>query len=212
MTSQQNSDTVGVILAGGESRRMGVADKCLLPFREQPLLEHVIARAKPQVAQLLISANGDPARFRTYGLPIVADLYPDRCGPLAGIISAMAYSSNLQPPPKWLATFPCDAPLSPLDWVSLLKQEAANSCLDVIVAADVLTVHYTFALWSCESLTRLQHEFAGGQRALYRTSQALRSRIVVCDCGPTPFTNINTPGDLQQLNNTFEPPTLDNPL
>lgn len=201
MTSQQNSDTVGVILAGGKSRRMGVADKALLPLAGTPLLEYVIDRAKPQVAYLLLSANGDPARFAAYPMPIVADIYADEGGPLAGIISAMAYASKSPTKPKWLATFPCDAPLAPPHWVSQLRADALSQQLEVAVAADPYRTHYTFALWSCDILAKLKQQYASGERALHRTMQSLRSSVSVCSSDARAFTNLNTPEQLQRLTN-----------
>ena len=76
-----------VILAGGLSSRMGGGDKVLLELNGQPLLAHVIARLAPQVGPLAISANGDPARFARFGLPVLADSLPDFPGPLAGVLA-----------------------------------------------------------------------------------------------------------------------------
>lgn len=180
---------------------MGVADKALLPLAGTPLLEYVIDRAKPQVAHLLLSANGDPARFAAYQLPIVADIYADEGGPLAGIISAMAYTSKLPAKPKWLATFPCDAPLAPPHWVSQLKADALRQQLEVVVAADPHRTHYTFALWSCDTLTKLEQQYATGQRALHRIVRNLRWGVSVCSSDARSFTNLNTPEQLQRLEN-----------
>lgn len=199
MDGQQNLNTLGVVLAGGQSRRMGVADKCLLSFSGRPLLEHVINKAKPQVAELVLSANGDPARFAAYEIPVVADIPPERCGPLAGIISAMVYASKVQWQPQWLATFPSDAPLAPEHWVEELQQAAARSLLDVAVAADRARPHYTFALWACRRLPQLQQIFNSGERALHKVVEQLYSEVVVCCESATAFTNLNTQEELMQL-------------
>src|SRR3546814_4807929 len=76
--------TPGVIRAGGQARRMGGGDKPLQLLGGRPLLAHVIDRLGPQVAGLAISANGNPARFAAFGLPVIADTLPDHPGPLAG--------------------------------------------------------------------------------------------------------------------------------
>lgn len=197
MASQQNVDTVGVVLAGGQSRRMGVADKCLLPFAGAPMLEHVIFRAQPQVDLLLLSANGDPLRFAEFNLPIVPDIFDPHGGPLAGIISAMAHVSKLYPRARWLATFPGDAPLAPSSWVKQLR--ALPDAVDVALAADLQRTHYTFGLWSMGCLEPLRQQFANGQRALFAVVQTLHSATVVCHEHAASFSNINTPQDLQQL-------------
>ena len=77
--------SVGIVLAGGKSSRMGGGDKCLLPLAGRPILAHVIERLKPQVAELIISASGEPTRFSDFGLPGVEDRLGGYVGPLAGI-------------------------------------------------------------------------------------------------------------------------------
>ncbi|MEO1199370.1 MAG: NTP transferase domain-containing protein, partial [Pseudomonadota bacterium] len=64
----------GVILAGGLSRRMGGGDKSLKQLAGRPMLDHVIARLRPQLGVMALNANGDPARFSEFGLPVVADV------------------------------------------------------------------------------------------------------------------------------------------
>ena len=61
--SSRSDRIAGVILAGGQARRMGGADKALVDLAGRPLLAHALERFAPQVAPLILSANGDPARF-----------------------------------------------------------------------------------------------------------------------------------------------------
>ena len=85
----------GLILCGGLSSRMGGGDKCLLPLRGRPILDHIIARATPQLDRLAISANGDATRFASYGLPVLPDTVPGFAGPLAGILTGLNWASEL---------------------------------------------------------------------------------------------------------------------
>ena len=85
-------EVVGVLLAGGQSRRMGGGDKCLLNLGGKTILERVIERISPQVESLVISANGDLSRFDQFDLPIVTDTIPGFVGPLAGILSGLRWA------------------------------------------------------------------------------------------------------------------------
>ena len=88
---------VGLLLAGGQSRRMGGGDKALRLLGGIPLLERVIERMRPQVETLVLNANGDPARFASFGLPVVPDSVPDYAGPLAGVLAGLDWTAA-QPP------------------------------------------------------------------------------------------------------------------
>jgi molybdopterin-guanine dinucleotide biosynthesis protein A len=74
------AETLGLVLAGGLARRMGGGDKPLRLLGGSPLLDHVLARITPQVATVVLNANGDPGRFAAFGLPVVADPLPDHPG------------------------------------------------------------------------------------------------------------------------------------
>ena len=86
--------SVGILLAGGKSSRMGGGDKCLLPLAGRPILAHVIERLKPQVAELIISANGESTRFSDFGLPVVEDRLGGYVGPLAGILAGLEWAAH----------------------------------------------------------------------------------------------------------------------
>ena len=81
-----------IILAGGDGRRMGGADKALLSLRGESLLTQVLGRIAPQVRRVALSANGDSARFAAFGLPVLPDA--ERLGPLAGILSGLAWAAR----------------------------------------------------------------------------------------------------------------------
>ena len=83
------TNIVGVILAGGLSTRMGGGDKPFLPLAGRPVLAHVIERLRPQADRLVINANGDPARFAAFGLPVIPDTVPGHPGPLGGILAGL---------------------------------------------------------------------------------------------------------------------------
>ena len=106
----------GLILAGGEGRRMGGADKALLALGGRPLLAHAIDRLGPQVEALALSANGDPARFAAFGLPVLADARPQ--GPLSGVLSGLRWAAAAGA--DALVTVPVDTPFLPGDLVPRL--------------------------------------------------------------------------------------------
>ena len=114
------TESVGVLLAGGLARRMGGGDKCLRPLAGETLLARVIARAAPQVGPLILNANGDPARFASYGLPVVADVVEGHAGPLAGILTALDWAAEHAPHCPLVASFATDAPFLPRDLVETM--------------------------------------------------------------------------------------------
>src|SRR5436190_7808156 len=104
-------NVVGLLLAGGLSRRMGGGDKALRLLGGKTLLDHVIERLRPQVAALVLNANGDPARFARFGLPVVADSVPDFAGPLAGILAGLDWTAANRPDCPAVVRVATDAPL-----------------------------------------------------------------------------------------------------
>jgi molybdopterin-guanine dinucleotide biosynthesis protein A len=136
----------GVLLAGGQSRRMGGGDKCLLPLGGQPILSHVIARARPQVGALVLNANGDAARFAAFGLPIVPDGVAGFPGPLAGVLAGLDWAAASVPGVSHVASFATDAPFLPRDLVPRLVA-ALDGHHELAAAASRGRAHPVFGLW-----------------------------------------------------------------
>src|ERR1041385_2835981 len=109
---------VGLVLAGGRARRMGGGDKALIRIGRETILERTLARLKPQAADIVLNANGDPARFLSFGLPVVADSVPDFAGPLAGILAGLDWAAANRPGIETVVSVPGDCPFLPRDLVA----------------------------------------------------------------------------------------------
>lgn len=189
---------VGVLLAGGRSSRMGGGDKSLRPLGGRPILARVIERARPQVTELIVNANGDPARFAPFGLPVIADTIADFPGPLAGILAAMEWTARERPETAWVASFPTDAPFFPLDLVTRLFQAIANDAGDLACAVSAGQDHPVFAIWPVRLRQDLRRAMVDdGIRTVNAWTDRYRVVHVMFSCVPIdPFFNINRPENL----------------
>ena len=159
------TEVAGVILAGGLSRRMGGGDKALRSLGGKPVLDHVIARARAQVGPLVLNANGDPARFEAFGLPVAPDLVEGFAGPLAGVLTGLAWAQAEAPDCDWLASFACDAPFLPEDLVARLLAAVEAEGADLACAASRGRSHPVFGLWPLRLRAELEaDENLTGQR------------------------------------------------
>ena len=192
-------ETVGVLLAGGQSRRMGGGDKCLRPLGGKPMLAHIIERARPQVSALVINANGDPARFAAFGLPVVADTIEGFAGPLAGVLTGMERAATRVPEAAWLATFATDAPFFPRDLVARLHAAVARNGADMAAARSDGQDHPVFGLWPVRLAADLRRAMEEGVRKVDVWTARYRLAVAEFPAQPfDPFFNANRPEDLAE--------------
>lgn len=179
----------GLILAGGEGRRMG-AEKALVALAGRPLVAHVAARLAPQVAALALSANGDGTRFAALGLPVLPDR-PGEAGqgPLAGLRAGLAWAGQIGA--GALVSVATDTPFLPEDLVARLAAPGGPA-----YAQSGGRSHYTAALWPLALEETIAAQFTAGERRL-RVALA-GAQPVAFDAAPDPFANLNTPEDLAQ--------------
>ncbi len=135
---------LGVILAGGRSRRFGGGDKGLADLDGQSILSHVIDRFRPQVGRLVLNVNGDIGRFAEFGLEVIADAESPELGPLSGILAAMNWAAQHQSDCAAIATVSSDVPFLPGDLVARLD---ADRDVGVAIATSAGRRHPTIALW-----------------------------------------------------------------
>jgi molybdenum cofactor guanylyltransferase len=148
---------LGVLLAGGLARRMGGGDKPMRQIGGRTLLARVIARLEPQCDGLILNANGDPARFADFGLPVVADTVANFPGPLAGILAALDWAATNRPEVAWILSAAADCPFLPRDLVARLNQARTEQNSELAVAASDGQSHHVIGLWSVSLREELRH-------------------------------------------------------
>ena len=198
MLANITESVIGVILAGGLSRRMGGGDKGLRPLAGKPILEHVIDRAVPQVGQAVLNANGDPQRFARFGLPVVPDSLPDFPGPLAGVLAGMEWARANAPGATHVATFAGDSPFLPRDLVARMAAELPRADLASVRSAG--QDYPIVGLWPVALADALRRAMVEeGMRKVDRWTARYRLAVVEYAAEPVdPFFNANAPEDLDE--------------
>jgi molybdenum cofactor guanylyltransferase len=197
---------LGLLLAGGQSRRMGGGDKCLRELAGRPILWHIIDRIRPQVRGLLLNANGDPERFAEFGLPVVADSVPDFAGPLAGVLAGLDWATTHAPDAPWIMSVPTDAPFLPHDLARRLFAACDGHRAEMACAASEGRAHPVVGLWP----VRLRHNLrraleADGIRKVDEWTAQYRLATVEFPIDPVdPFFNTNRPEDLAEAERLLE--------
>ncbi len=203
----EQAATVGVLLGGGQSRRMGGGDKCLRSLGGTTLLGHVIARLRPQVGPLILNANGNATRFAQFQVPVVADAVPGFAGPLAGVLTGMDWAAARDCPQ--IVTVATDAPFLPLDLVARLS--AADA--DIVFAASAGRLHPVIGLWPVRLRADLRRAVVDeGIRRVVDWSSRHRVANVTFSADPVdPFFNVNTEDDLREAGRLAALTTQDAP-
>jgi len=192
----------GVILAGGQARRMGGGDKALLQLGGLTLLDHVRERLEPQVDGLALNANGDPDRFKASGLAVVADTIDGFAGPLAGVLAGLDWAASQGA--DHIVTAAADTPFFPCDLVPrlLFAAETANTQIALAATPDPergQRRHPTFGLWPVALRDDLRAALDGGLRKVVMwTDKHGAATAQFSDQPFDPFFNVNTPEDLKR--------------
>jgi molybdenum cofactor guanylyltransferase len=185
------ADVTGIVLAGGQGRRMGSVDKGFVELDGRPLVAHVIARLAPQVHALIVNANQNAERYAAFGLPVVADAIGGFAGPLAGLHAGLSLATT-----PFVATSPCDSPFLPGDLVARLAAAFDAQSIDLAVSRTFLQPHPVFALARRSLLPHLAQFLEGGGRKIDAWYASLSVAEVAFDDEADAFRNINTPAEL----------------
>ena len=192
MTDAPLRDSItGVVLAGGQGRRMGGVDKGLVELDGRALVAWVIDRLAPQVGALIVNANQNVERYAAFGHPVVRDAVGGFAGPLAGLQAALAAATT-----PWIVTAPCDSPFLPHDLAARLAKAAAAHDAALAVARTFDQAHPVFALVRRDVEAHLAAFLAGGGRKIDAWYASLPVVEVRFDDEADAFRNINTAAEL----------------
>ena len=194
---------LGVVLAGGLSRRMGGGDKCMIPIAGKPMLQHAIDRLRPQVGEVVINANGDPGRFAPFEMTVVPDTVDGFAGPLAGVLAGLQWAKQNRPDVTHIVSAASDTPFFPSDLAKRFADAAIGATPTIALAESGGKVHPVFGLWPVALAGDLDHWMkTSGTRKVLAFVDLFPSVRVSFDDSPTPgdldpFFNANSPEDLQ---------------
>jgi molybdopterin-guanine dinucleotide biosynthesis protein A len=194
MEGRQREKITGVVLAGGQGRRMGGTDKGLMQMGERPMITWVLERFASQVDEVLISANQNLEEYARFGFRVIADEITGFAGPLAGLHCALRQSSN-----PLVGAVPCDSPFLPLDLVERLYRALLEHKAQLAVARTGDQPHPVFSLCRREVLGNLTRFLENGGRKVDAWYAALNHVEVQFDDQPEAFRNINTRQELAEL-------------
>ena len=188
--------TLGLVLAGGQARRMGGGDKIMLTIGGTKILDRVLERMRPQCAKLILNANGDPARFAATGLAVVPDETQDFSGPLAGVLAGLDWVAANVPDIAYVASVPGDCPFLPHDLVTRLHavREAEGKPLACAQSGDWR--HPVVGLWPVAFRDDLRRALNEGLRKIEVWTARHGVALAIWPDKPIdPFFNVNTPQD-----------------
>jgi molybdopterin-guanine dinucleotide biosynthesis protein A len=190
---------VGLLLAGGQSRRMGGGDKALRLLDGITMLERVIERLLPQVDALVLNANGDPARFARFVLPVAADSVPGFAGPLVGVLAGLDWAALQRPDCPYVVSVATDAPFLPVDLVTRLAERLDDANADLACAASGGRAHPVFGLWPVRLREDLRAALVdqGIRKVDLWTARHKLATVPFSDQPVDPFFNANRPEDLE---------------
>lgn len=190
----------GLVLAGGLARRMGGGDKALIRIGATTILARVLERLAPSCAGVVLNANGDPARFARFGLPVVADDVAGFAGPLAGILAGLDWVAQHQPSIEWVVSAPGDCPFLPRDLVQRLHAARLAAGTPLACAQSGDWRHPVAALWRVALRHGLRHALV--DEDLRKIEIWTGRHGVALARWPTepvdPFFNVNTPDDVRE--------------
>ncbi len=198
MTIPSCDQVTGMILAGGQARRMQGRDKGLVTCAGRPLIAYAIEILKPLCRRLLINANRSLASYQAFDLPVIPDQTQGFQGPLAGILTALRTVDT-----PFLVAIPCDSPCLKSATLARLLSALTQTRAEIALAHDGQRLHPVVIALRTDLADDLAAYLAAGERKIDRW--ALHHRWIAVDCSDCPwqFANINTPEELETLERTL---------
>ena len=192
--------TIGLVLAGGQARRMGGGDKAFIEIGGKKILDRVLARLRPACSHIVLNANGDPQRFAPWGLPVIADSVKDFAGPLAGILAGLDWTARNYPAIEWMVSVPGDCPFLPEGLVERLHAVREEQGKKLACAQSGDWRHPVVGLWNVRLREDLRKALVVEDLHKIEIWTARHGVAIATwpDRPVDPFFNVNTPEDIVQ--------------
>ena len=198
------NELYGLILAGGQGKRIGNQDKGLIQIAGKYLVQHVINALSQQVDQIIISANQNIKQYQEFDYKVLTDEMGGFAGPLAGLHRAMVELSTSLDHPALIALVPCDAPLLPRDLVARLMAEYSENKSLAVIPHDGIYLQPLFGIYSTELLPSLEEYLKKGDRKVTIWVESINPSIVDFSDKADSFLNINSEEDLSKAKSTLD--------
>jgi molybdopterin-guanine dinucleotide biosynthesis protein A len=181
---------------------MGGGDKALIEIGGRTILDRVIETMTSQCDGLILNANGNPARFAHFELPVVADDIPDFAGPLAGILAGLDWAATHRQDIDWMASVPGDCPFLPADLIERLHAARLAAGTSLACAKSGDWRHPVAGLWPVALRADLRRALVDEDLHKIEVWTA-RHGVAIAewpDRPIDPFFNVNTPEDRDRAN------------
>lgn len=189
---------IGIILAGGLSRRMEGPDKAFVDIGGRMLVARVLDRLAPQCDRVVVNSNHEASLFKALGVPVVADDLKGFLGPVAGLLAGLDWIAAHHPDAGLAVTCAVDTPFLPMDLVARLRRAARASGTVAACAASARRRHPVAALWPVAARRALRAAFGRGERRLSSAIESLGCAVAEWPDAPfDPFLNVNSLQDLE---------------
>lgn len=182
---------MGVILAGGQARRMNFQNKGLQLFHGKSLISYSFNALRPIVDELLINANRDLDEFEKFGVPVISDLVQDFSGALAGILAAMNFTQA-----DLLMVVPCDAPFISTSQLQHLLDVHIKNDAEITVACTGEQIHSVFLVLNTHLQSSLENYLVQGNHKVRLWFKQHKTHFVDFGENAIGFENINTLAEL----------------
>ena len=192
------NNILGVILAGGKSKRFG-NDKTIAKLGNKTLLDRTIEKIKNNFHEILIISNNEKLNINKKNIFSTKDLIEGYLGPLVGVLSAMTWVEENKKNYKWIATFPCDTPFFDENLIDKIKNCSKDFDKKLFFLKSGGRRHNIFGLWSLELKDTLLEDINNGQRKVEEWANKVGSEIIeINDKSEYNFLNINTKEDFEK--------------
>ncbi len=198
------NNILGVILAGGKSKRFG-EDKTIAKLGNKTLLDHTISKIEKNFKEVLVIENKEKTIRNKKNIFSTKDIIGGQLGPLVGVLSAMDWIKSNKKNYDWIATFPCDTPFFNENLIDKIKNCSKNSSKKLFFLKSGNRRHNIFGLWSLELKDILSEDIKNGQRKVEEWANKIGTEIIeINDENDYNFLNINTKEDLQEAKNKIK--------